>query len=488
MSVVVGAAVGFSDVKVVVDGRIFAAGAPRDGESAQFDSGTSESPGGAVDYTEDTIRIPGHGYTTGDRIVYHVDAEAGAESALGGLEDGETYVVLVVDDDTIRLAKFGSIDLRPEEAKSTSQHRLVSPRSTAFVLNAVDEEADAIWLPGHRFADGDVVTYSHDSDFGAIEGLVNGNEYVVEVDGDRIRLRSVTAPRGAPPIVLSQGNALGTHSFTTLDGTAYDLELGRIDADSDTVHVENHGFGSALDGLGGYQRGGDAGLPQLLGGATYEFELVDDHSFRFRDPATGLIVDLTDDGASSAHEIGFVDTDTQKTFRPDSATVDGDRDTIRIENHGFETGDVVFYGTDPDAVTLKDAPVVDTEAPGLLMTAATIVPDPTIGGLSGGAPYRVVVVDDHTIRLVAFHRSAEDARAIDLSQGAAQGEEADLDPTQRIVHLLKKPKPTPMGINISANLLGIHVITATVQQGGIGFMSLSPLVNMCRPIDPSRWS
>ena len=266
--------VALSEVEAIVDGRIVAAGAPRDGESAQFDSGSSESSGGAVDYTENTIRIRDHGFTTGDRIVYH--AEEGAESALGGLEDGETYVVLVVDEDTVQLSRVPPIDLGPEEANSTSQHRLVSPRSTAFVLNAVDEEADAIWLPGHRFADGDVVTYSHDSVFGAIEGLVNGNEYVVEVDGDRIKLRSVTAPPGAPPIVLSQGNALGTHSFTTLDGTAYDLELGRIDADSDTVHVENHGLGSALHGSGDYLRGGEAGLSQLLQGGTYAIEMVDD--------------------------------------------------------------------------------------------------------------------------------------------------------------------------------------------------------------------
>ena len=111
-----------AEVKTTVDGRIYAAGSATASDAEEHDFETDE-----VDYALDTIRIPDHGYSTGDRIVY----EAGDDdepAPIDGLEHGETYVVLVVDDDTIQLARGAPVDLDLGDAKETSETRVPDPR------------------------------------------------------------------------------------------------------------------------------------------------------------------------------------------------------------------------------------------------------------------------------------------------------------------------------------------------------------------------
>ena len=354
--------------------------------------------------------------------------------------------------------------MRLDGTNPESQHRLLTPRSAKLVLNAVDEENDALWLPGHSFATGDVVTYSHESEFGAIEGLVKGRRYLVVAGGDWISLRPSDGSPDDASIQLSQGSALGSHSFTADDAEPYRLELGRIDADTDTVYIENHGLAGALGGWAVYSRTGDAiGLPELLGGSEYGLEVVDADSFRLRDTTTGEIVEISDHGTASSQEFGIVDTETGKTFQPNADTVDAARDTITIENHGFRTGDIVFYRTDPDNATPRTVPAVDLEAPALSNSVTFHVPDPAIGDLRDGAAYKVIVVDEDTLRLVPGVVQVERAQAIDLSGTGVQGDE----------HALVVPGARTGGINVSANLVSVHYAVSDVVLGGAGFKFLA---------------
>ena len=455
-----GATLAFSEVKTIVDGTIYAAGAVSDDESSVFDP-TATDPT-SVDYERNTIHIPDHGYTTGDEVVYKAGGGDGP-SPIDGLVDGETYVVLVVDADNVQLARSSPIDLHLGDANDKSTHGFLRTASTKFVLNAVDEDRDAIWLPGHSFATGDTVTYTHESAFGAIEGIEKGTRYLVEVDGDWIKLGSVGESPNAPEIELRQGDALGYHEFSTDDGKLYALELGRVDADSNTVYREKHGLGGAKWGAGAYVRAGTHGVPELDSGDQYDLEVLDENSFRLRDPATGATVDISDDGMPSEQEIAYLEKDTQKNITPDDDTVDAVSDTITISNHGWTTGQTVIYVTDAEAVTEKTVRVVDSKAPALVRTTTILVADPEIGGLRHGTAYKVIVVDGNTIRLVEIDTSVDGVQAIELSDGGVQGDEHTLTAVVEV--------ESTGGITVSSNLTASQT---TVAWGALGAIGLSP--------------
>ena len=98
-----------------------------------YDDSQSFSPTNAVDSETDTIDLPNHGFQTGDPVIYEVDPTktTAAQSMLvwttdpvtgqptshllntqltdldtpvGGLENGQVYYVVKLDDNTIRLA------------------------------------------------------------------------------------------------------------------------------------------------------------------------------------------------------------------------------------------------------------------------------------------------------------------------------------------------------------------------------------------------
>lgn len=66
-----------------------------------FDSTVSP----VVDIVNERIQIPSHPFSTGDYVLYQVDAQGyGAGTVIGGLVDNMYYYVISVDPDTIRLA------------------------------------------------------------------------------------------------------------------------------------------------------------------------------------------------------------------------------------------------------------------------------------------------------------------------------------------------------------------------------------------------
>ena len=308
------------------------------------------------------------------------------------------------------------------------------------------------------------MTYTHDSEFGDIGGLRKGRSYLVEVDEDWIELRPADGGTNPPAIELSQGNALGLHRFSAGQSKRYTLELGRVEADSDIVHREDHGLGNAMWGEGVYWREGENGLPELESESPVEIDAVDEHSFRFVHGQTGERVDISDDLVPSQHLVSYAEKDTRKTIAPSAETVDGVADALTVENHGWETGQTVIYGTDPNGITQRSVPVVDRNAPALGDSFPVPVPDPEIGGLSHGIAYRVIAIDENTVRLVELGVSPEDVQPIDLTNAGDPGDEHSLAPPER-----------GSGIAISSNLLANHHNTLWAAAGHKGFIPTKSL-------------
>ena len=409
--------VALSKVEASVDGTVSAAGTTRVADHT-FDPQTT----GTVDVLQNTVRLPDHGLSTGDQFVY----TAGSGSPIGGLQDGQTYTVLVVDANTVQFTKLAPADLDTTGVDATATHALAEPAFTDFALNAIDASGDRIRLPGHDFASGDTVTYTNSGN-GNIGGLSPDTSYqVVRVDDEFIQLKAAGAGSDDPAIQVSQGPALGWHDFRPSgDEPAYRLTLGRLDVTTNTFHVANHGLAKALDKKGVYRQLGNAdGLAGLDPSVEYDIVVVDNHAFQLEDPATGQVVDLVaeEDGAitRNTHTITYFDK-TVTNFNPVN-DVNSSRDTITIADHGFQTGDQVVYGTDPTKLTTENMPIYHAETPALQETLQVQVADTELGGLEAGNAYRVVRVDRNTIRLIDAEQPQAESLPIDLtSTGQGSG-------------------------------------------------------------------
>src|SRR5262249_44142147 len=138
----------------------------------------------AVNADNDTITIPNHGLHTGDQVVY----SSGGGSAIGGLDDGQTYYVLVIDPNTIRLTKGLGIALDNSGVTSHAQQSLSRQNALSFDPSTAVGSGGTLLLPGHPFTTGQQVTYySLVSD--PVTGLTNQGTYFVIVHGpNAIRL------------------------------------------------------------------------------------------------------------------------------------------------------------------------------------------------------------------------------------------------------------------------------------------------------------
>lgn len=212
----VGVSIDHSDVQTQVNGRVSAAGSP----ALEF------NPAEAVNLANGTIHLPGHGLVNGQEIVYH----AGEGESIGGLEDGRSYFVKVIDDDTIQLTLTRAIELGDSEIDPLSTHSLSRRALRDFAPDAVF--GSWIHLPAHPFSEGEIVTYLSNVD-GDLGGLVNGDEYDVHViDADTIELRD---RKTGQAIGISAGESKGRHllryeetSLGFLPGEAVDEESDRI--------------------------------------------------------------------------------------------------------------------------------------------------------------------------------------------------------------------------------------------------------------------
>jgi len=140
-------------------------------------------PTSAVNTSDETISITGHGFSTGDVVKY--ETGGGTDTAIKNLTNGAIYYVIRVDEDTVKLAKSYA-----DATASTPVPVDLDTGATgsSHSLTKINETID-LGLP-HGFQTGDAVVYdagkTGDTDNTPIGGLEDGKTYyVIAVDPQR---------------------------------------------------------------------------------------------------------------------------------------------------------------------------------------------------------------------------------------------------------------------------------------------------------------
>ncbi|MBL8798396.1 MAG: hypothetical protein JNM56_31160, partial [Planctomycetia bacterium] len=340
-----------------------------------------------------------HGYATGDRVVY----SANGGTALGGLSDGVTYYVIALDDATSPL----------------------DDTSSMLKLAATLEDAE----------DGIAITLTATGDVPDLEDAPTGFHYL----------------RGDTRLALNAATSTGDAHFferdvrldldgTAATGTAHTIRLA---LDPDTTTRDAHGFGrtfTASTAVSGntidlgythgfttgqavlYTSGEGTGITGLNEGQTYYVVVVDATRLQLAESADEAasgspdVVELdASDAAGDAHGIAAV-------VRA-APLVDSALDAIDFgAAHGLTTGDRVTYSSGGDTA---------------------------IGGLTDGATYYIIRLDNTTVQLAA---SADDA-----ANGVALG--LDATGTLGTGHTLSDYSLSATAGSVTAD--GAALVTAT---------------------------
>ena len=371
-----------------------------------------------VDAAADRIYLQGHGFAIGTSIevTYGSIAEEGA-NPIGGLANDHKYNLVAIDANSFELrdqatglrvdlnnpaaaashglayigsvksfnpttAVDGSLDTIALDATDLKSGDAViygvdanksTTLSRAFDLNSIDTAADTIRAATHGFNTGDRVVYDAGTGNVAITGLTSGMTYtIVKVSADLFQLTDANGN----VIQIAQDNALGVQTFTAGNVTAT-LILARVDAATDRIYLQNHGFnGTAanpqlidyaslealgINPVGGLQSAGDG----LQAYGHYKLVVIDANSFELRDVVTNALVQLSAPAAASRHVVAL-----KHIYQASRGNV----------------GDLVRG-------------------------------DEEIGGLTAGEVYYVVKLDNGHIRLVEDATQVSAVKAIDLTGG-----------------------------------------------------------------------
>lgn len=228
----------------------------------------------SVDFVENTLTIPNHGFSLGELVEY--DTVGGTE--INGLTSGTPYYVIPIDGNTIKLATSNSnaesgtaIDLLASPSP-TGRHKLKSlirtpdgtytisevTSPTEFEVTAsgsvpeivkifsprfsLDISQNYIKIPSHGFLTGTKVTYS-DGGETPIGGLTDGEDYyVIAVSKDWLRLATTVdnAQSGVPLTLTSFGAGL-SHTLTSFQINGNITGTGTISTSVGSVLVEGTG-------------------------------------------------------------------------------------------------------------------------------------------------------------------------------------------------------------------------------------------------------
>ena len=179
-----------------------------------------------VSTTNNTITLTGHGLATGDPVYYYA-----ASNAIAGLSNSKVFYVIVVDANTIKLAKSSSNATAGTAISLTSAP---SSNTTQFIYQGVNINNNILFVSNHEFKTGDHIFYKNSGT--AISGLAENTKYfVAKIDDNQIQLftdelRSnvvnLTSAHSAEQIdkILTHAKV---ESVATIDG----------DSDEDQVYV-----------------------------------------------------------------------------------------------------------------------------------------------------------------------------------------------------------------------------------------------------------
>jgi hypothetical protein len=284
----------------------------------------------SLDYANNTISIPNHGFLQKELVLY----DAKGQTVVNGLTTATPYYVIFVNGDQIKLA------LTPEDADAGTAIDLVAspagvgvhslqslsktpdgiytvnsvPSPTSFTAPAagrvpqitktfnprssIDLNLNAFYIPSHGFLTGTEVTYDKGSDATVITGLVDQTDYyVVALNRDYIKLAE-TAEEAISGITLD------VEDFGT--GVAHKFITSQINGN--------------ITGSGSVTVAAGSVLVNGVGTSFSKILKVGDR-FRLFPPNTTLV----------------------NSFTPGNINTTNNR--IVITDHGFTTGDTVVFRT-----------------------------------------------------------------------------------------------------------------------------------------------
>ncbi len=391
-----------------------------------------------VDAATNRFIIPGHGLTTGTLVNY----EAGDNRTPGAIVNNQNYYVLIdlLDPDRFGLSTSRNslvlVDLDDSATIQFGEHVL------AVIGGDLDVSDNEIAIPSHKLYDGVVVRYRHDAGDIAIGGLTDGMDYeVLATSGDSLQLRPVTPADGTPADGTPDG------------GTPADV----IELSAAGIGDEHH-FDVYTDN--------DPSKP-VARTLTFVPTRVQPPVNRLQfDPTAGPVINSD----------------------PVDPTTNLFGESIRLDSHGFETGEEVTYlasggmiggltagnsytieAVDADHIrltTTATAAVVDLTGPGpagsrhaFEVAAQVIVRDPAIDGLVDGGVYYATVIDENSIRLSASKGDAINATPITLDAIPVATAATTTE------HRLVDPQATE-GVSVKASLTAANSSTVGATTGG----------------------
>ncbi|HPM81125.1 MAG TPA: hypothetical protein PLF81_10510, partial [Candidatus Anammoximicrobium sp.] len=311
--------------------------------------------------------------------------------------------------------------------------------------------ANMMTIPNHGFHDGQIVQYKAGDPAHPIGGLLSGEKLrVIVVDQNTIQLARV----GPMEIDNTGADPASTQTFSRRNTILFNPQTA-VNYHTETITLSHHGFttGQRLDY--GVSSDEDEAIGGLEDQTAYFVIRTGSNTFQLAatvedaTAATPVPINLTSKGAGTSHIFGY--NEGAKSFAPSTA-FDNATDTFTLTGHGYSTGDALVYATDP---TLSEEQVISRNAvfdPAdrtstfdptgtvdldelvvnlstntialvnhLLWTTQQVTyhthgGDP-IGGLTDGATYFVIKVDDRYIQLA----ETGDGAAIDLEAGATLG-------------------------------------------------------------------
>ncbi|MHB8092924.1 MAG: hypothetical protein ACYDH8_15195 [Syntrophales bacterium] len=308
-------------------------------------AGALEIDGGAVDITKDCLNATGHGFASGEVVLYR---KASAGTAIGGLTDGGYYTIDQADAGSFKLSDGATIiDLT---SGGSGNHTFYS----AIRLSVGADSALAV---------GDAVQYQLTGAAGAtiapIGGLKVGNIYfVIAASQNTVQLADTS---GGDPILLDvsgttpgdvhqfirQGSGLA--SFDPFAGVlALEVSQNSVLFDpsrqtADGLIVLDHPF---VEGQQVVYESRYRPIGGLQDTATYVVDLVATNTIRLKSTPAGDPILLDFDAA----------TGTGHSLSKNSTPLDLDfslRDTCVVMNteHGFVDGQQVIYENDAGAAS-----------------------------------------------------------------------------------------------------------------------------------------
>jgi hypothetical protein len=229
----------------------------------------------SLDYTNNIITVPGHGFLAGELVQY----DSRGQTVVDGLTTATPYYVIFIDQDNIKLATTPenaaagtAVDITDTPA-GVGRHTLQSlsqtpdgiytissvPTADTFTVEArgavpvitktfnprssIDLNLSAFFLPSHGFTTGTKVTYSQGDAATDIDGLVDNTDYyVVSINRDYIRLAesAENAAAGTTLTVSDFGTGVG-HIFTSTQINGNISGGGTVTIASGSVLVDGSG-------------------------------------------------------------------------------------------------------------------------------------------------------------------------------------------------------------------------------------------------------